>query len=348
MEVDDSPQEKSKKASLSEPSIQLLFENLDLAWVTERIASRYSQRKRRPPVSPEPEIRAHIFKDLRQIRSFRKLEAVLAENEGVWARRLGFERPPRHQSFSAFRKRVGSTFFNEIFYEIRKHLLQVLPDLADIVVIDSSSVDAYGRPARGRRKSSDPDAKWGVRTNTRTGKIERFFGWKLHTAHAAKYGSAIDFIVTPGKNNDSPQYPKLIRMLSEAEISFNYLVADAGYDARSNYFTTIAHHAKPIIAYNRRSKPKGTKGRRLDFELPVPRNSPEWKEKYGYRPAVERQFSELKEQLGMKFLTLRGLEGVTIHLCISLTVLLVINLVAHLTGNPELLRSVEPWKYSNV
>jgi hypothetical protein len=137
-------------------------------------------------------------------------------------------------------------------------------------------------------------------------------------------------------------------MLSDAKIPFNYAVADAGYDARNNYFVTIAHHAKPIIAYNRRSKPKGTKGRRLDRELPVPRNSPEWKEKYGYRPAVERHFSELKEQLGMKFLTLRGLEGVTIHLCISLIVLLAINLVAHLTGNPELLRSIEPWRYSYV
>ena len=66
------------------------------------------------------------------------------------------------------------------------------------------------------------------------------------------------------------------------------------------------------------------------------------------RGAVERQFSELKEQLGMAFLTLRGLERVTIHLCISLTVLLAINLVAHLTGNPELLRSIEPWRYSDV
>ncbi len=65
------------------------------------------------------------------------------------------------------------------------------------------------------------------------------------------------------------------------------------------------------------------------------------------RGAVERQFSELKEQLGMQFLTLRGLERVTIHLCISLIVLLGINLVAHLTGNPELLRSIEPWRYSN-
>jgi hypothetical protein len=138
---------------------------------------------------------------------------------------------------------------------------------------------------------------------------------------------------------------RTLKRSDDAKVSYEVAVADAGYDARTNYFATIRHKAKPVIAYNRRRKPKGTTERRLDRTLPIKRNSPEWKRYYTLRGAVERQFSELKQQLGMNDLTLRGMERVTIHLSISLIVLLAINLVAHLTGNPELLRSFEPWRY---
>jgi len=348
MEGNDSSQEKCETLTISEPSLKLLFEALDLTWVEARVASKYSHRKRRPPLPGIPLIRAHLFKDIRQIKSYRKLQRALAEHDGLWAQSLGFENPPHHNSFSAFRSRLGPELFIEIFRELRTRLMQLKPDLAEIIAIDSTSIQAYARSGRGHRKSSDTDAKWGIRINPKTSKKEHFFGYKLHTALSAKYGAPLDFRVTPGKCSDSPEFPKLIRGLSEARVPFNIAVADAGYDARNNYFVTVKHKAKPIIAYNRRRKPKGTTGRRLDRILPIQRNSPEWKRYYVMRGAVERQFSELKEQLGMPFPTLRGLERVTIHLCISLIVLLAINLVAHLTGNPELLRSIEPWRYSSA
>lgn len=344
----DSSQEKCERIRLSEPSLKLFFETLDLSWVETRVASKYSERKRRPALPAIPLIRAHMFKDIRQIKSFRKLQRALAEHDGLWARTLGFERPPHHDSFSAFRIRMGSELYVEIFREMRRRLFRLKPDLGEIMVVDSTSVGAYGRSGRGQRRSSDPDARWGVCLDPKTGKKKRFFGYKLHTALSAKYGAPVEFRVTAGRCNDSPEYPKLIRTLSEAKIPFDIVVADAGYDSRNNYFVTISHGAKPIIAYNRRRKPKGTTGRRLDNNLPILRKSAEWDRYYKLRGAVERQFSELKEQLGMNNLTLRGIERVTIHLCISLIVLLAINLVAHLTGNPELLRSIEPWRYSDV
>jgi hypothetical protein len=348
MEGSNSSQEKSEKITLSEPSLKLFFETLDLTWVEARVATKYSERKRRPRIPAIPLVRAHYFKDIRQIKSYRKLQKALAEHDGLWARTLGFNRTPHHDSFSAFRARLGPQLFKEIFLEIRTRLIRVRPDLADKIAIDSTNIPAYARFGKGQRKSSDPDAKWGVCLDPKTGKKKHFFGYKLHTVLSAKYGAPIDFKVTPGKCNDSPEYPKLLQMLSEAKIPFNVAIADRGYDARTNYFATLKHHAIPIIAYNRRRKPKGTTGRKLDQILPVPRHSPEWDRYYNLRGAVERQFSELKEQLGMNYLTLRTIERVTIHLCISLTVLLGINLVAHLTGNPELLRSIEPWRYSDV
>jgi hypothetical protein len=348
LEGNDSSQEKCETFTISEPSLKLLFDSLDLTWVEARVTSKYSQRRRRPPLPGIPLVRAHLFKDIRQIKSYRKLQRALEEHDGQWAQALGFKRPPHHDSFSAFRHRLGSELFIEIFRELRARLLQLKPDLAEIIAIDSTAIQAYARSGRGHRKSSDPDAKWGIRIDPKTSKKEHFFGYKLHTALSARYGAPLDFRVTPGKCSDSPEFPKLLHGLSEASVTFNIAVADAGYDARNNYFVALKHKAKPIIAYNRRRKPKGTTGRRLDRILPIQRNSTEWKRYYALRGAIERQFSELKEQLGMKFLTLRGLESVTIHLCISLIVLLAINLVAHLTGNPEFLRSVEPWRYSDV
>ena len=348
MEGSNSSQEKCKKISLSEPSLKLLFDTLDLAWVEKAIAAKYSTRKRRPRLPARPLILAHLFKSLRQIKSYKKLQKELTENDNLWARMLGFGHAPDHQSFSAFRKRMGSELFIAIFYEIRNQLLLERSDLAECIIIDSTNIDAYAKPGRSHRRSSDPDAKWGIHIDPKTGKKVSFFGDKLHTAISAELGVPIEFTVTPGNCSDSPQFPKLVQKLSEANVPFNVVVADAGYDARTNYFVALKHKAKPIIAYNRRRKPKGTRGRRLDHVLPITRHSPEWNRYYRLRGAVERQFSELKEQLGIKNLTLRGLERVTIHLCVSLIVLLAINLVAHLTGNPELLRSIEPWRYSNV
>ncbi len=348
MEGTDSSQGKYGPITLSEPSLQVFFQVLDLSWIESKIAARYSEKKRRPPLPHISQIRAHLFKDLRQIKSYRKLAKMLSENNEFWARTLGFKSAPHHDSFSAFRSRIGKDLFIEIFIEIRTRLLEVRPDLAELVVIDSTSIPAYANPRRGEKESSDPDAKWGIAIDPKTGKECYVFGYKVHTVIAAKGGATIAFTVTSGNRQDSPQYPKLIRKLSDSKIPFNVAIADAGYDSRTNYVVTINRGAIPIIAFNRRRKPKGTTGRRFDGVLPVQRGSPEWKAYYSERGAVERQFSRLKEQLGIKNLTLRGLDKVTIHVCLSLTVLLAINLVAHLTGNPELLRSIEPWRYSNV
>jgi hypothetical protein len=348
LEGNDSSQEKYGTTILADPSLIVFFTALDLRWLEPRIRTKYSERKRRPPLPFLPNVRAHLFKDLRQIKSYRKLAKVLSENGGFWAKLLGFPRAPHHDSFSAFRLRLGSALFIEIFIEIRRRLLELRPDFAELIVIDSTNIPAYARPGRAGKVASDPDARWGIAIDTKTGKKRNFFGYKLHAAIAAAGGVAVAFTVTSGNRADSPQYPRLLKMLTDANIPVRVVVADKAYDSRNNYFTTLKRGAIPIIAFNRRRKPIGTLGRRLDQNMPTQRGSAKWEGYYRLRPSVERQFSELKEQLGLKNLTLRGLERVTIHLCITLIVLLAINLVAHLTGNPELLRSIEPWRYSNV
>lgn len=228
MEGNDSSRKKCGKISLSDPSIGLLFTSIDLEWAEVVVATKYSLLKRRPRVEAKPQILAHLFKALRQIKSFRKLEEELGENDGLWAHMLGFEKPPKHQSFSDFRRRVGSVLFIEILRELRTRLVELKPDLAEIVVLDSTNIPAYAKPGRGRRKSSDKDAKWGIRINPKTGKKEYFFGHKLHMALSAKYGAPLEVRVTPGKCADSPEFPKLLQSLSEANVHFGVAVADTG------------------------------------------------------------------------------------------------------------------------
>jgi hypothetical protein len=187
MEGTDSSQGKYGKISFTEPSLQVFFQALDLSWIEGRIETKYSANKRRPPLPFIAQVRAHLFKDIRQIKSYRKLAKTLAEHDGMWARLLGFKKPPHHDSFSAFRTRLGSQLFLEIFLETRRRTLQLVPGLAQFIAIDSTAVQAYGRDRRG--KSSDPDATWGRTTNTKNGKDERFYGYKLHTALAAPYGA---------------------------------------------------------------------------------------------------------------------------------------------------------------
>lgn len=293
-------------------------------------------------------IRAQLFKDLRQLKSDRKLSKVLAESNHAWAKELGFARAPHHDSFSAFRKRAGSQKYVEIFNGLLSKWKSVLTsqgkEVGREIAVDSTGIKAYARSRRGKR-CSDPDAKWGYATDPQTGKETRIFGWKLHTLLDINYGCPLAFRVTGADRADTKEFPRFVREAKAAEFPVAAIIADAGYDARSNYFITMKHKAAPIIKYNRRGAPKGTKGHKFDYLFPIPRGSKAWNDLYRKRTAVERQFSELKEQLGIKHLTLRRLEGATIHFALSLTVLVAINLVAHLTGNPELLRSIEPWRY---
>ncbi len=57
------------KLAFTEPSLRVFFEALDLRWIESKIAAKYSENKRRPPLPHIPLVRVHLFKDLRQIKS---------------------------------------------------------------------------------------------------------------------------------------------------------------------------------------------------------------------------------------------------------------------------------------
>ena len=128
-------------------------------------------------------------------------------------------------------------------------------------------------------------------------------------------------------------------------IKFEYLLADAGYDTKDNYyFTSRIYKATPIIAMNRRNLKKGHK-RDFEKELPVSRDSSLWSNLYRKRPAVERVFSRAKEDLCLKLIRVRRLERVRVHVAITLSAMLIVALIALKTDREELMNSLGAFRF---
>lgn len=120
-------------------------------------------------------------------------------------------------------------------------MLQLVTPTTILIVDSTPLVDLY-----------DMEAGWG---HTSRGK---FRGFKLHAA-VNQLGLPLRAVVTPGNRYDSPFLPGLIEDL-EAE----YVLADAGYDSKTNKRAAKGIEAEPVIAPNpRRGKRKRIKHARL-------------------------------------------------------------------------------------
>jgi len=89
------------------------------------------------------------------------------------------------------------------------------------------------------------------------------------------------------------------------------------------------------------------KKKERDFEknLPIKRDSKIWKDLYKERSSVERIFSRLQNETDMEEVTVRGLENVKIHVTLSMIAMLVVALVALMTGNEDRSRRIKSFRY---
>jgi IS5 family transposase len=116
-------------------------------------------------------------------------------------------------------------------------MLQLIAPTSIVIVDSTPLVDLY-----------DMEAGWG---HTSRGK---FRGFKLH-AVVNQLGLPLRAIVTSGNRYDSPFLPGLIE-----DLEADYVLADAGYDSKTNYRAVKAIDAEPVIASNpRRGKRKKIK-----------------------------------------------------------------------------------------
>ena len=149
------------------------------------------------------------------------------------------------------------------------------PPVGWLVALDSTDIDAWVDTSR--EPFSDPDARWGVRTNAQAeGGKEYFFGYKMHAICDAYYGVPLGFIILPANRNDSPQLPPLIEkvQITNPNLTMRYAMADRGYDALTNYEFLDDQGIYPIIhirntdkngLYTVAGRPKCVGGKAMEY-----------------------------------------------------------------------------------
>jgi hypothetical protein len=102
--------------------------------------------------------------------------------------------------------------------------------------------------------------------------------------------------------------------MARERAEYSYDLADAAYDAKEIRAFSESQGRVPIIAANRR---KGAK----------PGMSPEDEARYKGRAAVERAFSELKDNYGARFVRVKGALKVMAHLMFGVLALAAMQLI---------------------
>ena len=162
---------------------------------------------------------------------------------------------PSEGTFSRFTTRlmIHQDVLNEVLDSVTTDLRDALPEdappLGETLAVDTTAVETWSNP--NRTVVRDPDARWGVKHSAKSkdGKMEHFFGFKVHLVADANHGVPLDFFVAPGNANDSPLLPPLLDQLRETLpwVEPKYVIGDRGYDAHSNYLAVVRHGAIPII-----------------------------------------------------------------------------------------------------
>ena len=165
---------------------------------------------------------------------------------------------PHRTTFNRFVKRLADypDLVRDCLCQINNQLPDLLPGFGDVVSIDATDVRSHSNPQKKKAATglpSDPEARWGVKHSARskeTEKTEWFFGYKVHMVADATYDLPIDFKVTAGNRNDSPELPAVIETAMDTFDWFDphTVLADRGYDATTNFEGLyLLHGIDPII-----------------------------------------------------------------------------------------------------
>jgi Transposase DDE domain len=190
-------------------------------------------------------------------------------------------------------------------------LRETYPDMGREVAIDASDMPAYANGQRflynhgpERQAYSDPDASWGHRSAVSTRKGGGFYGYKIHAAVCAVTGLPLAWEVETGRRNESLYVAPLLDAVRARGFQPDTVAMDRGYDNNRVYAECHERGIAPVIPLR-----KG----RIQPETPIKRGTPEWSALYKRRTAVEREFGNLKHNLGLAYLRVRGIERVRLH-----------------------------------
>jgi transposase len=203
-------------------------------FVNKAIVSAEPKRRGNPGYGRLKALRVLVFARLKGLENDTRVVEHLKKHTQT-ARALGLSKVPDRTTVGRWWRRYLN-LLEETFGKVSGMLQLMVP--STFLIADSTPlVDLY-----------DMEARWGY---TSRGK---FRGFKLH-AVVNQLGLPLNAVVTPGNRYDSPFLPKLIE-----DLEADYVLADAGYDSKTNDRAVKAIDAEPVIASNpRRGKRKKIK-----------------------------------------------------------------------------------------
>jgi transposase len=203
-------------------------------FVNKAIVPAEPKRRGNPGYGRLRALRALVYARLKGLENDTRIVEHLKKRSDV-ARTLGLFQVPNRTTVGRWWRRYLDVL-EETFKKISAMLQLVTP--TTFLIVDSTPlVDLY-----------DMEAGWG---HTSRGK---FRGFKLHAA-VNQLGLPLKAVVTPGNRYDSPFLPGLIE-----DLEADYVLADAGYDSKTNKEAVKTIDAEPVIACNpRRGKRKKIK-----------------------------------------------------------------------------------------
>ncbi len=203
-------------------------------FVNKTVVSVEPKRRGNPGYGCFRALRVLVYARLKGLENDTRIVKHLKKHTQT-ARTLGLCKVPNRTTVARWWRRYLS-FLEQAFRKISDMLQLIAP--TSIVIVDSTPlVDLY-----------DMEVGWG---HTGRGK---FRGFKLHAA-VNQLGLPLRAIITSGNRYDSPFLPKLIE-----DLEADYVLADAGYDSKTNRKAAKDIDAQPVIAPNpRRGKRKKIK-----------------------------------------------------------------------------------------
>ena len=244
---------RPEKQLLTAPTLAAILAAIDDRSLVRRLLAYRPVGRTGYPIRPL--FRAHVAGYVLNVGSTNDLIRRLRE-DAVLRRVCGFgARLPHRTTFNRFFARLANHpgLVEGCFAEVTARLREYLPDLGEHVAVDSSAVTTYGNPHT--RRKGDPEAAWGVKTSSRAKKdgIEYHYGYKLHMVADANHGLPLAMILLPANRNDSPELPVVTDKARGLHpwLRPQAVIADRGYDAKSNFEHVIKAGAAPVILTRR-------------------------------------------------------------------------------------------------
>jgi transposase len=258
--------------------------------------------------------RTYVAMTILNLPSFAALIRTL-ENNPYIAQACGITSPdaiPSKFAYSRFLRRLQrrkpAILVKSIMRELTRRCYETFPDFGKCVAIDATDMKAWSNGSKENK--ADPDAGWVVKSDT-NGTKKFVWGYKLHLMVDTTQEIPIAAIITKGNTADIRKATALMSQACKTYGKFHpqYVICDAGYSS-DEVRRTIKRYWKtqPII-----KAPKTHKKW-------LAKETPEFREIFSRRVAVERVFARLKNHRRLNNITVRRLQKVTVHSLIPVIV----------------------------